>query len=220
MNAPNMWQSHCLFYVIMKGEPIWTVVSSVPTPGKHRADSRDVWPPHRRRHARCVDDEGAARAGGGHPNTEPRAHLDAPPLLRFGALPPVHELKRRRKVVVGGGWGVCHFIPVWRHAFSWKSKQPLAAEAAAFVASRKSVWCSFTRAARGAASLCTSAARDREEEITSSRFYDACRGRPKHLPPQVMLPFRKLAGWCVFMLWSRWKVGAVPPLTGCLIVCC
>lgn len=168
------------FNLIVKGEPIWTVVSSVQTPGKHRAVSRDAWPPHRRRHARCLDDEGAARSSGGDPNTELRAQFDALPLLRFGALPSVHELKRRRKV------GGCHFIFVWRHEFSWKSKQPLAAEAAAFVASRKSVWCSFTRPARGAASLCTSAARDREDEITSSCFYDACTGIPKHLPPQVM----------------------------------
>lgn len=100
----------------------------------------------------------------------------------FRRAPACARIKKKKK----GGGGGCHFISVWRHEFSWKSKQPLAAEAAAFVASRKSVWCSFTRPARGAASLCTSAARDREDEITSSCFYDACTGIPKHLPPQVM----------------------------------
>lgn len=90
------------FNLIVKGEPIWTVVWSVRTPGKHRAVSRDAWPPHRRRHARCLDDEGAAGSSRGDPNTELRAQFDALPLLRFGALPSVHELKRRRKVGGGG----------------------------------------------------------------------------------------------------------------------
>lgn len=91
------------FYVNMKGEPIWTVVSSLQTPGKHRAVSRDAWLPPRRRHARCVHDEGAARSGGGTPKHRAACTVRRAATSAFRRAPACARIKKKKK----GGGGVC-----------------------------------------------------------------------------------------------------------------